>query len=410
MLVPERFRALLAGMDLSAVRSGGRLGAGLELSALRKDGSELPVEITLSTLEGEDGLEVVSHVRDVSRRREIEAQLAASEAKFRRVVEGLEGQYFFLTMDRAGRITYVSPSVEAIVGYPPDEVGRDFRSYLTDSPVNAEIDAAFAAELEGNRFPHYDLEVRCKDGTIKMLECYDMPVAGEDGQVLFVESINRDVTELRRIEAELRTSKERIDRLLRDILPDAIVDELATSERVRPRRHTDVAVLFCDLAGFTAWSEQRQPEEVVWGLGRVVDAFEAAAERHGLQKIKTIGDAFMAAAGLDGGQDPVGDAVRCGLEMTRVASEGVPPWQTRIGIHVGDVVAGVMGRRQFTYDLWGDTVNTAARIERQAIHGELALSAEAWARVADRCQGRSLGRVPLKGKGELEIFRVRGMR
>ena len=189
-----------------------------------------------------------------------------------------------------------------------------------------------------------------------------------------------------------------------------MVAELRASDRVVPRRHADVAVLFCDLAGFTAWSRQRRPEEVVWGLAGVIDAFEAIAQRHGLQKIKTIGDSFMAAAGLGGAtDDPVGDAVRCGLEMSRAAERSVPPWRTRVGIHVGEVVAGIMGRRQFGYDLWGDTVNTAARLERQAIHGELALSAEAFARVADRCQGRSIGRVPLKGKGEVEVFRVRRM-
>lgn len=411
VLVPERFRGLLASLDTATIRDGGRLGAGLELFALQRGGGEVPVEINMSTLESEGGLQVVSHVRDVTRRREIEARLAASEAKFRRVVEGLEGEYFFATIAADGSVTYVSPSVEAVLGYGREEVHADFRGYLTDAPCNARALEIFEAELRGERFPTYDLEARAKDGSVRRLECFDTPVLDEAGRVVAIESINRDVTELRRLEAEARAAGERIEGLLRTILPGPLVDEFRENDRVRPRRHRDVAVLFCDLAGFTAWSEAREPEEVVRGLGQVVLAFEAVAEAHGLQKIKTIGDSFMAAAGLlRPSEDPVGDAVRCGLAMTRAAEGCEPPWQTRIGIHLGDVVAGVMGERQFGYDLWGDTVNTASRLERHAVHGELALSSEAFARVAERCTARSLGRVPVKGKGELEIFRVRGLR
>ncbi|MGI9590816.1 MAG: PAS domain-containing protein, partial [Myxococcota bacterium] len=183
-LVPERFRALLAGMNTSAIKPGARLGAGLELTGLRKDGSEFPVEINMMALPGERGLQVASVVRDVTRRRKMEERLAASEAKFRRVVEGLAGDYFFATLDRDGAVSYVSPSVKAILGYTAEELGRDFRGFLTDHPMNERASELLAQGFAGERPETYDLEVRHKDGSPRLLECTDTPVRGEDGVVI----------------------------------------------------------------------------------------------------------------------------------------------------------------------------------------------------------------------------------
>ncbi len=409
LLVPPRFRALLAALDTSQIKPGGRLGAGLDLTALRKDGSEFPVEINMMATATQGGLQVASVVRDVTKRRQMEERLAASEAKFRRVVEGLEGDYFFATLDLDGVIRYVSPSVEAILGYSSDEIGKSFVDYLTDHPMNERAREVLAQERSAVRPPPYDLEIRHKDGSTRIIECSDTPILDADGRAIAVESINRDVTWIRAAERELREANERTDRLLRRILPDPIVDELAREGSARPQRHHDVAVLFCDLAGFTKWCDSRDPSEVVGSLARLVDAFEAVAERHGLQKIKTIGDAFMATAGLlDPLPNPVEASVRCGFELMAAAAGASPPWVLRAGVHVGDVVAGVMGRRQFGYDLWGDTVNTAARMEGLARDGKVAVSADAWRAIEGRFPATPLGAVPVKGKGALEVYLVGG--
>jgi adenylate cyclase len=218
---------------------------------------------------------------------------------------------------------------------------------------------------------------------------------------------DREVLHLRQIEEE----KKRSDDLLHVILPHEIVQELKTNNFVMPRRHEDVAVLFCDIVGFTPYSADRQPEEIVASLQLLFEAYEELASKHDMYKIKTIGDSFMSTAGLIlPAKNPVRNAVRCGLEMVRAAKELPAGWDVRVGIHAGPVVAGVVGRKQYLYDLWGDTVNTAARVESHGAKGGVNVSASAWARLGDEVRGASLGVIPVKGKGEMEIFRVDAFR
>ena len=213
---------------------------------------------------------------------------------------------------------------------------------------------------------------------------------------------DREVQHLAAIEEQ----RARADALLHVILPDAVVTELTQTNAVRPRRFEDVAVMFADIVGFTPYCERHEPEEIVTNLQALVVSQEDAALRHGLQKIKTIGDSFMAAGNLlDPHDDPVGASVRCGLEMIAACEALDTGWPVRVGIHVGPVVAGVFGHRQYLYDLVGDTVNTAARMESNGIPGAVTLSGVAWRRLEDRAEGQSLGTVDVKGKGKLEMVR-----
>jgi class 3 adenylate cyclase len=213
---------------------------------------------------------------------------------------------------------------------------------------------------------------------------------------------DREVLHLRQIEEERRRS----DELLHVILPHEIVGELRRTNEVKPRRYDNVAVLFADIVGFTPYCDCHPPEEVVRYLQQLVETWEDLALLHGVEKIKTIGDAFMAACGLlKRVENPVLNCVRCGLDMIAAAQRLPNGWNLRVGIHAGQVVAGVLGRRQYLFDLWGDTVNTAARMESHGVPGAITLSAEAWRRVADCCRGEPLGAVHVKGKGELQMVR-----
>jgi CheY-like chemotaxis protein/class 3 adenylate cyclase len=218
---------------------------------------------------------------------------------------------------------------------------------------------------------------------------------------------DREVLYLQQIEAE----KKRSDELLRVILPDPIVEELKATNTVRPRMYENVAVLFCDVVGFTPYCEQRQPEEVLASLQQQTEVYEELTMRHGIQKIRTIGDDFLATAGLlYAAENPVLDCVKCGLDMI-VAAERLPAqWNVRVGIHVGPVMAGVVGHRQYMFDLFGDTVNTAKRVESYGANGAVNVSEKAWEQIADHCNAASLGLTMVKGKGPMELFQVLGLK
>jgi adenylate cyclase len=212
---------------------------------------------------------------------------------------------------------------------------------------------------------------------------------------------------LRQIEEE----KKRSDELLHVILPRDIAAELKATDAVKPRRFEKVGILFCDIVEFTAYSARRGPEEILLHLQALVEAFEQLCLKHGLEKIKTIGDSFMATAGLATPLDnPALNCVRCGLDMVATAREMPASWQVRVGVHVGPVIAGVVGHRKYQYDVWGDAVNTASRMEQAAVAGSVCVNKDTWNVIAECCCGRSLGRVALKGKGEQELFVIDAVR
>ncbi|MEA2609996.1 MAG: hypothetical protein QOJ75_2239 [Chloroflexota bacterium] len=210
---------------------------------------------------------------------------------------------------------------------------------------------------------------------------------------------------LDRLMGELEAERAKSQRLLLNILPQPIIDRLNAGEQLIADRYDDVAVVFSDFVGFTELSANLPPAAVVASLNALFSTFDAACADLGVEKIKTIGDAYMAAAGLPGTTtDHVQAAADLTLAMRAAVEEAGAPWQIRIGLHSGPVVAGVIGTSKFVYDLWGDAVNVASRLETAAPAGRIQVSERVATALGDAFEFEPRGEIELKGKGATKAF------
>ncbi|MES2638673.1 MAG: adenylate/guanylate cyclase domain-containing protein [Myxococcota bacterium] len=225
--------------------------------------------------------------------------------------------------------------------------------------------------------------------------------------------------EIERQRHELAGDKARIDVLLHNLLPASIVTELKANDRVEPRHHNEVTVLFTDFVGFTTIAEQVSAEELVADLDACFSSFDAIVARRGLERLKTIGDSYMAAAGVPvARRTHAADAVLAALDIVRAitvhsaarVANGRPSWDVRVGLHTGPLVAGIVGQTRFAYDVWGDTVNMASRMESSGSPGCVNISETTAAKVADLFVIQPRGQVAAKNKGLVEMFYVVGLR
>ncbi|MEZ4806205.1 MAG: two-component regulator propeller domain-containing protein [Flavobacteriales bacterium] len=219
--------------------------------------------------------------------------------------------------------------------------------------------------------------------------------------------------------AEIAGQKVRIEELLLNILPKEISEELKEKGKATARRHEHVTVMFTDMKGFTRVAERMTPEELVNELDECFIQFDSIIGRYGIEKIKTIGDSYMCAAGVPS-PDPhhawksalAALEVRSLMERWKREREaaGKVPWTLRIGLHSGPVVAGVVGKRKFAYDIWGDAVNTASRMESSGVTGEVNISGATHALIKDRFECEHRGEVEAKNKGLIDMYFVRRIR
>ena len=213
----------------------------------------------------------------------------------------------------------------------------------------------------------------------------------------------------------LREEQARSEALLTNVLPSTIAERLKGESGSIADHVESASVLFADIVDFTPLAQSLSPTEVVDTLDRLFSLFDGLVERHGLEKIKTIGDCYMAAAGVP---DPCADhaeraallALDMGAAATEAAAYGGGPLMLRIGINSGPVTAGVIGRKRFLYDLWGDAVNTASRMESNGTPGRIQITRATYDLVKDTFVCEERGTIPVKGKGEMETWYLVGSR
>lgn len=211
----------------------------------------------------------------------------------------------------------------------------------------------------------------------------------------------------------IEKERSRAETLLLNILPKETAQELKQNGKVLAKKFESVTVLFADFKGFTKYAENLPPEKLVEAVDFYFSKFDTIMERYGLEKIKTIGDAYMCAAGLPfPTQDHALKMVKAGLEINEFVKHAIntsddrTPFEIRIGIHTGPVVAGVVGTKKFAYDIWGDTVNIAARMESNSQPGKINISESTYALIKDTYDCEYRGELDVKNRGAMKMYFV----
>lgn len=286
-----------------------------------------------------------------------------------------------------GVLVYVNPAAEELIAGLGGTLGAPF-----PEPWAAQL--RIAAREGQRRSVHVDSAGRHFE-----LLAVDVP------EFQFTNVYGTDVTAQRQLEAANQQNLE----LLLNILPEPIADRIRAGEGLIADRHEDVSLLFADIVGFTQMSSAMDPEELVQLLDQVFGVFDALVDASALEKVKTIGDAYMIVGGmpiwhadhLDRMADLAIDIAQAVNHNDAAARLGV---KFRIGIHTGSVVAGVVGKRRSIYDVWGDTVNLASRMESTGVAGRIQVSGAVEERLRERYRLESRGAVDIKGKGPMETF------
>jgi PAS domain S-box-containing protein len=310
-------------------------------------------------------------------------------------------------------ITYVNPAFEHLTGYDAQEVvGRNCRFLQgndTDQPALNELREA----LRRGKGCKVVLSNYRKDGTLFWNELSISPIYDADGNLTHFVGIQTDITERKVAQEALRYQQEQTENLLLNILPKPIAEQLKLEPSTIADSFEEVSVLFADLVGFTEFSNQRSAKELVEFLNVIFSEFDQLVEKHDLEKIKTIGDAYMVVAGLPMPRPDHAEAIaQIALDMqqalTKINVKTGETFSMRIGINSGAVVAGVIGLKKFSYDLWGDTVNTASRMESLGIPGEIQVTVETYQRLRDNYLFEERGAIRVKGKGEMITYLLKG--
>jgi ligand-binding sensor domain-containing protein/class 3 adenylate cyclase len=261
------------------------------------------------------------------------------------------------------------------------------------------------AKLVDDRTAEIQRQVKILDEQAREIEMNNTELQEKNFQI---EMSNSQLQEKNQVIEEERSKS---DRLLLNILPPQIAQRLMSGEKIIADKFESVTVMFADIVGFTNMSARIPPEHLVENLSMVFTTLDHLAEKYHLEKIKTIGDAYMAVGGLpDPMHDHAAQVIRMGLEAIRqihdLTADTDEKISIRIGVHTGAVVAGVIGMRKFAYDLWGDTVNTASRMESSGEPSRIQCSEEVYLALKDRFEFEERGLIEVKGKGMMKTYFV----
>jgi len=383
-----------------------------EYRFLCKDGHYCWVNDELHVLTDDYGepLEVVGAWSDITVRRKMGEAMVAAQDRLNHLLTSAPAVIYSFEKTGEYAPTFISENVKSLLGYEPKEFlkNADFwtdRIHPNDLPrVQENLKRLYE---DGQLTQEYRL--LHKEGHYCWVnDELHLQRNKDDDPTEIVGSMN-DITERKKIEEELALAKEQAEKLILNILPISIANRLKDDEKIIADKYAEATVLFLDIVGFTEFSSKLLPSKLVSVLNDIFTRFDLITEKYNLEKIKTIGDSYLLVGGLPDERDDHAEAVAFAAiemrdEIKKFNQETGENINVRIGIHSGPVVAGVIGKNKFSYDIWGDTVNIASRLESHSEPGKIQVSEITYYLIKDKFKLEERGLVELKGKGEFKTY------
>lgn len=359
-----------------------------------------------------------------------------------------DNSFVIFTVD--GEIEWVNEGFTRLYGYSLEEYKLKFGRTIFEASRNSNIKSKVERCVDTKKTINYVAECQTKSGNFKWIQTTFTPIVAPSGNIERFIAIETDITKLKETEealnqkneymlaltnhlksanllleqqqkeiniqnAAIAEEREKSEKLLLNILPYEVARQLKSKGHAKPRNYKFTTILFLDFVNFTGLAQELPPKDLIQALDSYFGNFDTIVEPHFVEKIKTIGDAYLCAGGLplSNKSNPF-DVVVAALEIrnlvNRMKEETQTPkgrvWQCRIGIHTGSVIAGVVGKTKYLYDIWGNAVNIAARMQQQGDEGRINISEETYNQIKDYFDCEYKGRVALKNSTEMNMYYV----
>ncbi len=352
---------------------------------------------------------VIWVARNITERKRVLDALQKAEEKYRTIFENTAEGIFQTTTD--GRFISANPALVKMYGFSSEtELKNKIADISKQLYLNSNRRYEFITELEKHgSISSFESEVYRADGSVIWISENAHAVRNFDREILYYEGTIQDITKRKYVETALRLEQQKSDSLLLNILPAQIAAKLKQNQHPIAKKFENVTILFADIVDFTGFSARISPSELVDMLNQIFSVFDQLTEEHDLEKIKTIGDSYMVVGGLPAAREDHAEAIaNMALDMQKAIrkffNDRGEVFQIRIGINTGPVVAGVIGIKKFIYDLWGDTVNVASRMESSGISGKIQVTEATYQILKDRFFLESRGSIPVKGRGKMITY------
>ncbi|MEE3719050.1 adenylate/guanylate cyclase domain-containing protein [Tumidithrix elongata RA019] len=345
-----------------------------------------------------------------------EAALKAQEAYLRLILNNIPQQVFWKDTDLVFRGCNKNWAIASEIDDSGFVIGKTDYDLLLDREMAEEFRAQDRYILETNTPQLHIVQAKVnpdQEGKTVWLDISKIPIQNDRGEVIGILGVLEDITERKLAQEALQIEQEKSEQLLLNVLPKAIADQLKEGQSVIADSFEAVTVLFADLVNFTNLSAELSPQDVVSLLNLIFSTFDRLCATYGLEKIKTIGDAYMVAGGVPVPRADHAEAIaEMALDMLGKITElqvlTGKPLEIRVGINTGMVVAGVIGTRKFIYDLWGDTVNIASRMESQGEMGKIQVTEQTYAHLNHKYEFEERGAIAIKGRGAMPTYWLLG--